>query len=141
LWRRGANVGVHTIIQNEFVSLWYYEEEGIVHHKFHKFLYGEPFREALTMGLEVMETHGAVKWLSDDRNNAAIPQEDRLWSATVWRPRAVKSGWKYWALLLPTRVTGQMSMQSILNSYAEVDDIVYKLFENTRSALDWLKKV
>jgi hypothetical protein len=42
-----------TMLDNEYVTVWYHPETKIVHHKFHKFIYGDNFRAALNKGLEV----------------------------------------------------------------------------------------
>ena len=34
-----------TILENESFTLWYYPEQKIIHHKFHKFIYDEDFKE------------------------------------------------------------------------------------------------
>lgn len=49
---------VETILENDYATLWYHPESKIVHHKFHKFIYGEKFRSVLNRGLEILEEHG-----------------------------------------------------------------------------------
>ena len=60
-----------TILDNEYVTLWYHPDKQIIHHQFHKFLYGQAFRDAMNAGTEAMKKYGAHKWLSDDRKNSA----------------------------------------------------------------------
>jgi hypothetical protein len=128
-----------TIIENEFVSLWYHEEVKIVHHQFHKFLYGEPFRACLTQGIELLKKYGAAKWLSDDLNNSAIPKEDSEWSSNVWRPSAIAAGWRYWALILPEKVVGQMSLKSIIRQFYQDSPVKVEFFSDPPSARKWLE--
>src|SRR5882757_9151645 len=103
-----------TVIDNEFVSMWFYIDKGILHHEFHKYLWGDTFREALNKGVEVFQHHHASKWLSDDRKNAALSQADTEWAIENWFPRVLKAGWKYWALVLPENVIGQMNMKRFI---------------------------
>ncbi len=39
-----------TIIETEYATLWYYPEEKIVHHQFHKFIHGDEFRKVMLKG-------------------------------------------------------------------------------------------
>jgi hypothetical protein len=128
-----------TVIDNEFVTMWYHAGSKIVHHQFHKFLHGEPFRECLMEGLKLMKERLAQKWLSDDRMNAALPVEDYEWSTTKWRPRAIGAGWRYWAIVLPEKVVGQMTMNRILQLY-EDSPVTVKLFSDPQEALTWLEE-
>jgi hypothetical protein len=128
-----------TIIDNEFVTLWYYPEKKIVHHQFHKFLYGQAFRDALNAGVELLQKYGAQKWLSDDRKNSALPKEDVEWAETDWFPRTKKAGWKYWALVLPEQVIGQMNMKRFVRDYSE-QGVTVQVFSDPAEAMIWLEK-
>lgn len=60
------------ILDNEYVTLWYYPELKIVHHRMHQMPDSTAFRELLSAGANVVERHRAPKWLSDDRNNTLL---------------------------------------------------------------------
>jgi hypothetical protein len=128
-----------TIIDNEFVTLWYHEDSKIVHHQFHKFLFGEPFRECLSNGVETLRKYKAEKWLSDDRNNSAIPKEDFDWSTNEWRPDAIEAGWRFWALVLPESVVGQMSLTNIIRHFYQDGPVRVELFSDPDEAVKWLE--
>jgi hypothetical protein len=127
------------IIDNEFVTLWYYPEKKIVHHQFHKFLYGQAFRDDLNAGTELLQKYGAQKWLSDDRKNSALPKEDVEWAETDWFPRTKKAGWKYWALVLPEQVIGQMNMKRFIRDYS-AQGLTVQVFSDPEAAMSWLEK-
>ncbi|CAG0944596.1 hypothetical protein ANRL1_01827 [Anaerolineae bacterium] len=133
-------MSTETVIDSEFVTMWYYPADKIVHHKFHKFIFGEAFRETLSTGAVIFEKRGATKWLSDDRNNGAIPQEDTDWSNQNWLPRVMKAGWKYWALILPEKAVGQMNMQRFVKQFSEMG-LTVQVFDDPDKALKWLKSV
>lgn len=69
------------ILDNEHVNVSLHEESKIVHHVIKKPIRGEPFREMLSAGASAMEEFLFKKWLSDDRNNGALPEEDEKWSS------------------------------------------------------------
>jgi hypothetical protein len=129
-----------TILDNEYATLWFHPEKKIVHHQFHKFIFGEAFRNVLSTGVEVMKKNGAHKWLSDDRNNSAISQEDREWGDSVWTPQVVAAGWKYWAVVLPEKVVGQMSMKHLIEDYSN-RGVKVQVFSDPAQALKWLEGV
>jgi hypothetical protein len=126
------------ILENENITIWYYNSEKIVHHQIHKFLHGKAFQNALTEVAAIFETKGVTKFLSDDRKNTVISQDDMKWLKTVWRPRAIKAGWKYWAIVLPDASVGKMVMEKIINEYFNLG-VTLQLFINPDEALKWLE--
>ncbi|MCB8980726.1 MAG: hypothetical protein H6657_25225 [Ardenticatenaceae bacterium] len=61
------------------------------------------------------------------------------WAQTQWEPRILKAGWKYWALLLPEKVVGQMSMNRVIKRSSELG-IKVQVFSDTTEALRWLEQ-
>jgi hypothetical protein len=131
------NIKKKTLIDNDVVSVWYYPEQNIIHHKVKKFVYGEKFKNFLMTGADHCEKEGCFKWLSDDRNNSAIRTEDREWGINNWKPRMVKAGWKYWAIMMPDRLVGKMSMKHLISEYSEVG-VTVEIFDDVDLALKWL---
>jgi hypothetical protein len=127
-----------TVLDNEFATVWYHPDEKIVHHKFHKFIYGQAFRDVLIRGADIFEQYGANKWLSDDRNNSALPAEDSDWAIQNWNPRVLKCGWTHWAVVMPQKVIGQMNMRRFVQMYSELG-VTVKAFTDPDEALAWLK--
>ena len=127
-----------TVLDNEFATVWYHSEDKIVHHQFHKFIYGQAFRDVLTRGAEIFEQYGATKWLSDDRNNSALHPDDSDWAVHTWNPRVVQAGWKYWAVVMPEKAIGQMNLKRFVKLYSDMG-ITVRVFSNPEEALMWLK--
>lgn len=128
-----------TVVDNEFVSVWVYPEKGIIRHKFHKFIFGDKFRDGLMDAADAFEKYHCVKWLSDDRNNSAILPEDTEWAQNHWEPRIMKAGWKYWALILPEKVVGQMNMNRLVKRYSDLG-VNVKVFSEPTEAMHWLER-
>ena len=129
-----------TIFDKEYASLYYHPDHQIVHHEFHKFIYGQEFRDVLEKGLEIFKEKGAKKWLSDDRNNSALPTDDLVWGLEDWAPRVFAAGWKYWAILMPDKVAGQLSMNRIMKRYID-QGLNMQVFSAPEEALTWLGSV
>ncbi len=128
------------VLENEYASLWYHPEAKVVHHQFHKYIFGDAFRSVLTTGVEVMKKNGAHKWLSDDRNNSALSPEDTDWGLTVWTPQVMAAGWRYWAVVLPEKAVGQMNMKRFIEDYS-TRGIKVQVFSDPDKALKWLESV
>ena len=126
-----------TIFDNEHAALWFHPEAGVVHHQFKTYMRDADFRNVLNQGLELLKQHAATKWLSDDRANSALGDEDTKWAQTDWFPRVLAAGWEYWAIVLPDNVIGQMNMKRFIDQYAEAG-ITVRVFSDPEEALDWL---
>lgn len=128
-----------TIIDNEFTELVYHADKGIVHHTYRKPISGEPFRTLLNTGVELLQKHGATKWLSDNRKHVGLPEEDVKWSQEDWFPRAQKAGWKYWALVAPPDPNGAMVLKRSVDVYWE-KGLRIMVFSDLESAMLWLER-
>ncbi len=127
-----------TIIDNEYASLVYYPELKIVHHVWHKPISGERFREVLNKGAELFAQNHASKWLSDDRANSALPEEDGEWGMNDWFPRVMQAGWKFWALVVPEDIMGRMNMKQFVDHYFE-QGLRIMVFTDPAEAMKWLE--
>ena len=126
-----------TIIDDEYVTLWYHPDEMVVHHQIHRFMVAGVFERLLSTGADLMETHGAVKWLSDDRNNVVISPEDLKWSDAVWTPRVLKAGFKYWAIVVPSQAVAGLQMKS-LQAKRRAQGVEVEMFPTVEEAMAWL---
>lgn len=127
-----------TLIDNEYAALVVYPEKGIVHHTFHKSITGQDFQDVFLKGAEAFEKYKCTKWLSDDRNSAALKHSDITWAQEYWEPKILKVGWKYWALLMTESAVGQMSMKRIVERYMDMR-VEVKLFIDADAAMEWLE--
>lgn len=127
-----------TVLENEFITVWYHSDTKIIHHQFHKFAHGQALRDALSAGAETLKKNGAKKWLSDDRKNTVVNDEDLQWTSTVWRSMVTKAGWKYWAIVLPEKAVGKMNMNRIIADYANTG-VTVQLFSDPDDGLKWLE--
>jgi hypothetical protein len=127
-----------TLIDDEFATLIYHPEKKIIHHCFHKAIAGEALKKVLLLGTETLEKYGATKWLSDDRNNMALPPEDVEWGNTVWFPQTLKAGWKSWGYVVPDDFMARMNMTQFVQGFA-AHGIRVMVFASPEKALAWLE--
>jgi hypothetical protein len=126
------------IIDSDAVSLRYHPRSKIVHHEIRRFVHGEDFREILEKGLAVLKQHMASKWLSDDRGNGPLKPADADWALNDWAPRVMAAGWKFWAVVMPEKVLGQMNMKRWIQTYAE-QGVTARAFSDPDEAMTWLE--
>ncbi|MBX3059401.1 MAG: hypothetical protein KF770_23265 [Anaerolineae bacterium] len=126
-------------MNNEDGALFYYPDTKIVHHQLHRPIQDQPFREILNAGAELLEKHGAKKWLSDDRASYDnLPDESKAWAGTEWFPRMVKAGWRYWALVVPDTIEGRLFIKEFTDNYFD-QGVWTMVFLNAEEALQWLE--
>ncbi len=127
-----------TVIDNEFITMWFYPDKKMVHHKFKKYVKGEPFRNMLLTGTKLMQEKGATKWLSDDSDMPVLSPDDEEWGRVNWFPQTVKAGWKYWAIVLPKMMVGNVNMKRLASEYSQAG-ITAEVFDNVEAARKWLE--
>jgi hypothetical protein len=127
----------YVIRQDEYASLWYHPGPKVVHHRIHRFVPAGIFQEILTAGAVILEQDRASKWLSDHGDGTVVRNDDLEWARTTWGPRVVGAGLKYWAIVPPRQVIGQMQMDQII-SEAQALGLAVRTFTNDAAARAWL---
>lgn len=131
---------VELCYESDTAVLYFHRRTKILHHQLRGFLHGEEFRRLLEAGLAEMKSRGACKWLSDDRLNGPITPADAEWSTKSWTPRALLAGWKYWAVVFPEKVLGQMNMRRWIEALAD-KGLAAQGFADADEARKWLEKL
>ncbi len=126
-----------TVYNADWATVSYESADKYVYHTFHKPIHGQHLKDTLNAGLDALIANGAKKWLSDDRNNAALEPEDFEFSMQDWGPRAAKGGWKYWALVVPESLFGRADMGDIVTAYYELG-VSVRVFVDLEEARAWL---
>src|SRR5688500_5868499 len=103
-------MAILNVIDNQFAQLSYDTDKKIVFHTFHKDLDTKHMQMVLNKGAELLKEHGAIKWLADTRAIPPFNQEQGRWIAEEWVPRAVTTGWKYWALVVPDSIESRANL-------------------------------
>ncbi len=127
-----------TILDDEYMSLWYHPETGIVHHQIKGYLLQGGFRKLLNASAGLLEAHRASRYLSDDRQNVVVDPEDIKWADDNWYPRVLKAGLKRWALVLPATMVGTLQAKSILDTRRK-QGLEAEGFDRVEAALAWLQ--
>ncbi len=129
-----------TLIENEVASLYYYPDHKLVYHVFHRPISGAAFQDVLNRGTQALQEYQADKWLSDDRNNMALPYEDQDWAINTWFTQTKAAGWKYWALVVPPNIDAQISLTKSVQ-HAIQEGVRTRVFVDPAAALKWLQSL
>jgi len=129
-----------TLIDDEYVSVFYHPESKIVHNKIKQFLRPGEFQTMLETGADCLEKNRATKWLAEDRTSVVLSPEDLEWSDKNWSPRVRKAGLKYWAIVTPEKAVAAMQMKA-LQAKRRAQGLTVELFETVEAAMAWLESV
>lgn len=129
-----------TVLDNTFASVVYHKEKGIIHHTFRRPVTGESFRNVLETGVACMKQNGATKWLSDDRLNSQLSEDDTDWATQTWFQMAQAAGWKTWALVVPEDLYARLNLIEHVNHYSSLG-IRVMVFTKLEEAFDWLDQI
>jgi hypothetical protein len=137
-WSSVVHPDAELCYESESAVLYFHPRGRIVHHQLRGFIRGEQFRTLLEEGLKLLKSRRAAKWLSDDRLNAPVTPADAEWSKHDWTPRALAAGWKYWAVVLPEKVLGQMNMRRWIEAHSQLG-LTAESFSDPETARRWLE--
>ncbi|MCB2213088.1 hypothetical protein KQI52_13320 [bacterium] len=116
------------------------EDDKILLKQFNGYVGGREMREAFNAGYEAMRTHNGCKWLSDNRYLKPYQQADVDWINTDWFPRMMDIGWKYWGIVEPVSIMGNLSMRSFINLYRD-QGLVLNVFDSIKEGRAWLNSM
>jgi len=119
-------------------QLEWLEKGSILRKTFRGFVLGEELRTTFQTGYEKVKSEKGCKWLSDNRFLDVYTQEDIEWINTIWLTNMIDLGWKYWAILEPEELIGQLTMEEFKDFYAE-KGILLKVFHSMQEAEEWLE--
>lgn len=125
------------VFENHWATVVYETDDHYIYHTIHEPVSGQPLHDVLNAGLDALQVHGAIKWLSDDRQNAALTPEDVEFSLSDWGPRAAQAGWKYWALVVPQEMAGRASMRDVIEAFHNLG-VRVMVFTDLDAAHQWL---
>lgn len=128
-----------TVLDNPYITIKYLPDKKMIYHTVHQPLSGQPLRDALMAGFNALQSYGVCKWLSDERKNGPMSEEDRAWGEVNLNRRSMEAGWKYWALIVPEQVAAAGAMAPTMNAMYELG-LRMMVFTNVEEASAWLDK-
>jgi hypothetical protein len=128
------------IYDSPYATLWYHPESKILHHKIHKSIYGQDYRDFFLLGTQTLKERGAQKWLSDDQGNSLAGKDELLWGKEVWFPKTIEAGWKFWAIVQHKNTLGQVVLEKLVKEFGS-QGIEARYFTEIDEAFQWLENI
>ncbi len=121
-------------------TIKYYPDFQIIHHHVVERLNGNEMYQLLTACIQTLRTKKANKWLSEDPPHMAYTKEMLEEGTLKWLSDALEAGWKYWAIIKPKNMIGQLNFELMMKMYSE-KGIESRAFDDIDSAIEWLKNL
>ena len=96
------------------------------------------FREGLELMLTFMKKFHTGKLVVDTTHLGAIHEDDQTWAASDWYDKAIAIGYCKIAMILPTDIFTQMSVENTMASVKE-NVVSTAYFDTLEAALQWIK--
>jgi hypothetical protein len=124
--------------EEDHLTAQYDEELDAVVMKWHNFAEGEPFRDGLEAGLELIQKKDAENWLADLREMGTVADDDQEWSNHNWFPRAIETSLSNMAIVQPESVIANMSVENIMQEVGD-GELTTHYFDSRPEAAQWLR--
>ena len=99
---------------------------------------GDPARQGLDRGLDLLRRKRTTRWLADVRLLGPVRQVDQKWINQDWFPRAITAGLRCMATVMPKSSVARLSVKQIMSKVNEVD-ILTASFDDLDQARAWLR--
>ena len=132
-------VGYRTeqFIDNENVKAYFYPEIKLMHFVWLQNCVGEKYRYNFQQALDFAAKNDACYFISDIRKQGVVGPEDRKWFETVAIPGAIEQGLKRAAVIADGNIFKMYYLNMLLKVFTKMA-VPFKLFNNTRLAINWL---
>lgn len=104
---------------------------------FKGFLTTQQFIDIAEQGHTLRLQYKSNKQLNDIEDMAVLTQDIQKYLKDTWFPKAVQTGLKFFAFVVPKNVLGKMSMKGA-NAEADKTGIEIQYFDNLPEAKKWL---
>jgi hypothetical protein len=122
----------------DHLTAQYNESLNAVVMEWHDFAQGEPFRDGLDAGLELVQKENAENWLADLREMGTVSDSDQNWSNNNWFPRAMETSLSHMAIVQPESVIANMSVENIMQEVGD-GEMKTHYFDSRSEATQWLQ--
>jgi hypothetical protein len=99
---------------------------------------GEAYRDCMERVLDTIVARDATKLLTDSQKQGLMAEEDQVWTADDWEPRAVEAGLQYVAVVYPTDRSAKttVDMSARMRPHTELERVFTDDIEEARN---WLR--
>lgn len=125
--------------ESEFVNIDYNEGDRVIIMVWKTPPTSGEFRRGMDSLVEAMINFKTGKILADTVYMGAVHPDDQDWAATDWNRRAIAAGFSHNAIVVPSDIFTEMSVEAILDQVGD-NGAVNHFFHSMPEALTWIKK-
>lgn len=123
------------IVDNQWATVRYETDGDYVYQTVHQPITSQVFQQTLNTSLKTLTENNALKILLDEQANGQFSRQDVEFMIAGWGVRAAQSGMKYGALVVPEKLTFEITV--IVESFEKLG-IHIGLFRELVEARQWL---
>jgi hypothetical protein len=125
--------------KNSFVSIYYDKEHRLGKAVWNGSLVGSEYREAILICADLVDRHGLIAWLADDRKMKTINPADLQWSLEVYVPQLLESPLRRMATLPSEYEEQRQAVEQMVDKRSQYDhQILVRNFYDEKEAMAWL---
>lgn len=129
---------MQTYFEKDYITIGYNKDAHAVVSQWTTPPTSDEFRKALDAILAALEHFKTGKQVSDTTHLGAMHPEDQKWVATDWFEKALKAGYSHLAIIVPSDVFTQMSVEDTFSNVTS--PIPYTYFDTMETAIAWIKQ-
>lgn len=123
--------------KKDYVRISYDDSAHIIIHEWLIPPTEEEFKAGCEQLIEAMLHFKTGKVVVDTRGQGVLVPELMEWMTTDWAPRGAAAGYSHGAIILPTDVFTQLSVDEIMETVSELG--VSRNFDDMENAIDWIR--
>jgi hypothetical protein len=130
-----------TTVHKSFPFLTIYWDdsfEGVLMEWKGSFQKGEQIKQGLDAGLDFLIEKKATRWLANTKELSVFTKETQTWINESWFPRIMGSTARAMAVIVPSNVLSQMSVESVMKT-ANGTNLKVRNFSEVDDARKWIK--
>ncbi|HYF04019.1 MAG TPA: hypothetical protein VEC36_11615 [Patescibacteria group bacterium] len=106
----------------------------------HGYASSEQLRACYERFLELVQKHGFIKGLSDNRNMVMFSAEDQEWLTKEFIPRLKATNFRYSAVVAPISHFARIGVDNVVRQISN-DEIEIRYFQTSPEAERWLESI
>ncbi|MFI5218968.1 MAG: STAS/SEC14 domain-containing protein [Bacteroidia bacterium] len=126
------------IFDKSYLSIFYDDDEKLIHLRWKKLATPEEFREGLNFALSKVVENKIERWLANLRDMSVIREAERKWTNEEWFPRLVKTGLRKMAIVNSLDYLNQSSVTKIMTHAGNIINFETHYFTDAENARAWL---
>ena len=128
--------------KNNFVNIYFDKELCIGKAVWKGDLIGAEYKEAVLLCLDLIDRHGLIGWLGDNRKMKSIRPDDLEWSIRVFLPKLLESSLQRLANIPSENEQNREAIETLYNkSNINDKELSVRSFKIIREAEAWLREL